>query len=129
MARSANRPVTFFNAVTLHGKFTFNSSQLTIKLIDIYNFCNVICFLKTGYFGNVWQQHGQLHLASAALHTAVPIRQFSLLKLILLTSKNRLVTSPNKRRKMLITMIDVSFKSVMKFQKDMKIKRKYVRTL
>jgi hypothetical protein len=39
--------------------------------------------------------HGQLHLASAALHTAVPIRQFSLLKLILLTSKNRLVTSSN----------------------------------
>jgi hypothetical protein len=48
MARSANRPVTLFNAVTLHDKFTFNSSQLTIKLIDIYNFCNVICFLKTG---------------------------------------------------------------------------------
>jgi hypothetical protein len=59
MARSANRPVTLFNAVTLHGKFTFNSSQLTIKLIDIYNFCNVICFLKTGYFGNVWQQQLQ----------------------------------------------------------------------
>jgi hypothetical protein len=59
LARSANRPVTLFNAVTLHGKFTFNSSQLTIKLIDIYNFCNVICFLKSGYFYNVWQQQVQ----------------------------------------------------------------------
>jgi hypothetical protein len=35
---SANRPVIVFNAAKLHGKFTFNSSQLTIKLIDIYNF-------------------------------------------------------------------------------------------
>jgi hypothetical protein len=52
MARSANRPLTLFNAVTLHGKFTFNSSQLTIKLIDIYNFCNVICFLKNRV---IWQ--------------------------------------------------------------------------
>jgi hypothetical protein len=38
MARSANRPVTLFDAVTPYGKFTFNSSQLTTKFIDIYNF-------------------------------------------------------------------------------------------
>jgi hypothetical protein len=53
VARSANRPVTLFDAAKLHDKFTFNSSQLnSLTILTFIIFCNVICFLKTGYYGN-----------------------------------------------------------------------------
>jgi hypothetical protein len=84
-----------------------------------YNFLNFGISFRDFYF-----YHGQLNPASAALHTAVRLCQFSLLKLILLTSKNRLVTSSDWRRKLLITMIDVSFQKVSRSFKEMKIKRK-----
>jgi uncharacterized CHY-type Zn-finger protein len=59
MARSANRPVTLFNAVTLHGKFTFNSLTFII-------FCNffltVMATLATTKTCNNRQQQVQRHL-------------------------------------------------------------------